>query len=95
MELNTFNSPIPTELALVPNLQFLYARDSSLTGGLDFMQGMQSIRECWTDRNPGLTGNLPNFLGTLSTLGSFSVTRSGWTGPLPTELGLLVSSMSK
>jgi hypothetical protein len=93
MEFNTFNSPIPTQLALVPNLQFFYTRGSSISGNLEFMRGMQSIRECWTDRNPDMTGNLPTFFDTLTTLGSLSVTRSGWSGNLPPELGSLVDSM--
>jgi Leucine-rich repeat (LRR) protein len=93
MEFNSFDGPIPTELGLLPNLQFFYARDSSLTGNLEFMRGMDEIKECWTDRNEGLTGALPTFFGTLSNLGSLSVTRSGWSGALPSELGLLVDSM--
>jgi hypothetical protein len=93
MEFNTFSSPVPTEVGLLPALEFFYARGSSLTGNLEFMRGMNQIQECWTDRNEGLTGNLPTFFGTLSTLVSLSVTRSGWSGQLPTELGLLVTSL--
>jgi hypothetical protein len=46
MEFNTFNSPIPTEIGLLPNLQFFYARGSSITGDLEFMRNMAKIRTC-------------------------------------------------
>lgn len=93
MEFNTFNSPIPTEIGLLPNLQFFYARGSSITGGIDFMRNLVSIRESWTDENPGISGTFPTFWGALSNLGGLSATNCNWTGPLPSELGLLSNNL--
>lgn len=95
MEFNSFNSPIPTQVGLLPNLQFFYARGSSITGNLEFMRNMRAIREIWTDSNEGLTGALPDFFGAISSLASFSVTSSGWSGPLPASIGQLTESMQQ
>ena len=45
MEFNTFNSPIPDAIGLLPNIQFFYARGSSITGNLNFMRNMAQIRK--------------------------------------------------
>lgn len=45
MEFNTFDSPIPTEIGLLPSLEFFYARGSSITGNIDFMQSAVKMRK--------------------------------------------------
>ena len=86
---NAFNATVPSELALLPNLEFLYLSDAFISGDLSYMQGMPSIREHWIDINPGFSGTVPPFVGDLSTLASFSVTQNNLVGTLPSELGNL------
>ncbi|KAL3933649.1 MAG: hypothetical protein SGARI_003657 [Bacillariaceae sp.] len=84
---NQFQSPIPTALASLPNLQFLYVRDSSLNGNLAYMERMTSIVEHAVDNNPSLSGPVFSSIGSLFSLRSFSASDCSLTGTLPTELG--------
>jgi hypothetical protein len=77
---------IPTSLASLPNLQFLYARDTSLNGDLAYMERMTSIVEHAVDNNPGLSGPLFPFIGRLEELRSFSAADCSLTGSLPAGL---------
>ncbi len=83
------DSSIPTEIASLPNLEYLFATDSMLTGDLSYMENMPVIFEHWVDRNPNLGGQIPNFLGSLTTLQSFSIAECGFTGTIPESLGNL------
>jgi hypothetical protein len=69
---NSYMSSVPTSLAALPSLKFLYIRDAKLTGDLSFMEYMSSIVEHAVDRNPDLTGPLYPFIGDIATLRSFS-----------------------
>jgi hypothetical protein len=82
-----FNSSIPSEIAQLPNLEYLFATDSMITGDLSYMESMPVIFEHWVDRNPGLGGPIPSFLGSLTTLQSFSIAECGFTGTIPESLG--------
>lgn len=82
-----FNSTIPTEIAALPNLEYLFASDSLITGDLSYMGSMSSIFEHWVDRNSGLGGTIPNFIGQLSTLQSFSIAECNFVGTIPESLG--------
>ena len=86
---NQYNSSIPTELAQLPKLQFLYAEYADLTGDLSFMKFMPAIIEMWVDRNPTLGGSIPSEIGLVTTLRSFSITGCNFEGSIPTELGNL------
>eukprot|EP00531_Pseudo-nitzschia_arenysensis_P017906 CAMPEP_0116144110 /NCGR_PEP_ID=MMETSP0329-20121206/15815_1 /TAXON_ID=697910 /ORGANISM="Pseudo-nitzschia arenysensis, Strain B593" /LENGTH=601 /DNA_ID=CAMNT_0003639487 /DNA_START=129 /DNA_END=1934 /DNA_ORIENTATION=+ len=83
------DSSIPTEIATLPNLEYLFATDSMLTGDLSYMENMPVIFEHWVDRNPNMGGQIPNFLGSLTTLQSFSIAECGFTGTIPESLGNL------
>jgi hypothetical protein len=84
-----FDSSIPTEIASLPNLEYLFATDSMITGDLSYMENMPVIFEHWIDRNPDLGGPIPTFLGELTTLQSFSIAECGLTGTIPESLGNL------
>jgi hypothetical protein len=93
LEYNGFNSSIPLEIGDLPSLSTFFIRDSFVSGSLDYMQNMRSIRTNWVDANPGLAGTLPEFLGSLSTLGSLSVSDCSFSGALPSSLGDLADSL--
>jgi Leucine-rich repeat (LRR) protein len=86
---NNFNSSIPSELATLPNMEFMYAEESGLTGNLSFLVEMPKIRELWIDRNYKMRGSIPSEIRFASQLQSLSITHIGLTGTLPSEIGLL------
>jgi hypothetical protein len=86
---NAFNATVPAVLGSLPELQFLYISDCSISGDLSYMQGMPKLFEHWIDVNPSLTGPVFPFIGSLSPLALFSVMANSLTGTLPTELGNL------
>lgn len=89
---NFFDVPIPKVLGQLPELRFLYAADSAITGGLSFMaEGMPNIVELWIDLNPSFVGSIPTQVGSLTTLQSLSLTGNTLTGRLPTQLGMLTN----
>lgn len=84
-----FDSSIPSEIASLPNLEYLFASDSMITGDLSYMENMPVIFEHWVDRNPKLGGQIPDFIGDLTTLQSFSIAECNFTGTIPESLGNL------
>lgn len=84
-----FNSSIPTEIASLPNLEYLFATDAMITGDLSYMEDMSIIFEHWVDRNPMLGGTIPDFIGTLTTLQSFSIAECNFVGTIPESIGNL------
>ena len=84
-----FNSSIPTEIASLPNLEYLFATDAMITGDLSYMEDMSVIFEHWVDRNPMLGGTIPNFIGKLTTLQSFSIAECNFVGTIPESIGNL------
>lgn len=84
-----FDSSIPSEIAKLPNLEYLFATDSMITGDLSYMESMPVIFEHWVDRNPLLGGTIPSFLGSLTSLQSFSIAECSFTGTIPESLGNL------
>lgn len=92
---NIANS-IPTVFGEFPNLEFMYASDTLIFGGLAFMDGpmdgprkMPVIEQLWIDGNLDLGGTLPKTIGTMSTLQSLSLTVNNLTGTIPSEIGQL------
>ena len=86
---NSYYSPIPDEIASLPNLQRLYAENTHLTGNISFIADMSVIFELWIDQNEDLTGTIPVGIGRVQTLESLSVTDCDLTGTIPSEVGLL------
>jgi len=84
-----FNSSIPTEIAALPNLEYLFASDSMITGDLSYMESMSIIFEHWVDRNEMLGGTIPDFIGSLTTLQSFSIAECNFVGTIPESIGNL------
>ena len=89
LEFNALNTSIPTTLASLPNLEFLYLSDTLITGTLSPLEGMPAIRELWMDANPNLTGPIYSWIGNLTTLESLSLAYNDLNGPIPSEMGLL------
>lgn len=88
---NNFNTTIPSALASLPNLRFLYFVQCELRDtDMSFLEHMPSIYELWIDGNPNFTGSIPSSIGDKTTLASLSLTENGLTGPIPSEMGLLV-----
>jgi hypothetical protein len=56
LELNflSFDQPIPSEVAALPNLEFLYIVESGITGDLSFLNNSASIAEIVLDGNRNL-----------------------------------------
>mmetsp|Transcript_1969 Transcript_1969/g.4240 ORF Transcript_1969/g.4240 Transcript_1969/m.4240 type:complete len:571 (-) Transcript_1969:122-1834(-) len=88
---NAYNSPLPSELIQLPQLEYMYAGFSFLEDSLDFIPSMPKIRELWVDDNPGLKGTIPSAFGNLATLASFSASNCGIMGTIPTEIGSMSS----
>jgi hypothetical protein len=87
-----FKLSIPSEISSLPNLTHFYCEDSDITGSLDFILDMPSIREIWMDRNPGLTGTIPSSIGnTSTTLQRISLSGCSLTGTIPSGIGNLVN----
>ena len=57
----TFNQSIPSGLATLPNLEYLYISDAKITGDLSYLPTMTKIIEHWADRNPSLVSVYPTF----------------------------------
>lgn len=87
MDGNAYNSSLPSELAELPNLEYLYAGFCFLEGGLDFVTSMNKIKELWVDDNPSLKGKVPSDIGNLANLASLSASNCALTGTIPTEIG--------
>ncbi len=81
MDGNNFDSSIPTTIATLSSLAFLYIREAGLKGDLTYMKGMPSIVEHSVDGNPDLAGPIYSFIGQLQTLKSFSATDCGLVSP--------------
>lgn len=86
---NRYNSTIPSELASLPKLEFLYAEYADIKGDLSWVQDMKEIVELWVDRNPMIEGTIPTEIALAESLQSFSVTGCSLTGTIPTELASL------
>ncbi|CAB9503813.1 Receptor-like kinase [Seminavis robusta] len=84
---NRYNSGIPSQLASLPQLQFLYGVHADLTGSLDFVLDMPAIIELWVDNNPIMTGTIPSSIEQVSTLVSLGISNCSLTGTLPPFLG--------
>lgn len=88
---NTLNVTMPSALASLPNLQFLYVHDCLLQGDLSYLQQMPSIYEHWVDANPDLKGTIPDWIGQKTSLASLSMTDNGLTGTIPSSMGGLTN----
>mmetsp|Transcript_28743 Transcript_28743/g.61699 ORF Transcript_28743/g.61699 Transcript_28743/m.61699 type:complete len:546 (-) Transcript_28743:220-1857(-) len=87
MDGNAYNTSLPSELAQLPELEYLYAGFSFLEGGIDFVSSMEKIVELWVDDNPGLKGTIPSTIGNLKNLASLSASNCALIGTIPTEIG--------
>jgi Leucine-rich repeat (LRR) protein len=86
---NALNSTVPSVLATLPNLEFLYLSDAFISGDLSYMEGMESMIEHWIDLNPDFGGPIPAFVGNILSLASLSVTQTNMVGTLPSQLNQL------
>jgi hypothetical protein len=89
MDGNFFNSTIPSVLATLPSLEYLYMSDTYLIGDLTPLQGMSAIMELWADGNPNITGPIPESFGNMTTLKSLSLAYNSLSGTIPTQMGQL------
>ena len=88
---NVYLSPLPPELIILPDLEFLYVVNSFLEGDLGFIKDMPKIFELWVDDNQSLGGSLPVSIGEAQTLVSFSAHSCNLSGTIPTEIGQLTN----
>lgn len=68
---NSYNSPVPTEIASLPSLSNFYIQDTALTGDLSFLPLMTNIFEFWVDFNPLMGATIPTDLGSLPQFGEY------------------------
>ncbi|CAB9500048.1 leucine rich repeat [Seminavis robusta] len=87
---NVYNSTIPMEIGMMPNLQHLYMGDAHLVGGLYFLESMVSpLVDLWLGNNPSLGGTIPTSIAHSPFLESLSLSGCGLSGTIPAEIGLL------
>mmetsp|Transcript_6669 Transcript_6669/g.15692 ORF Transcript_6669/g.15692 Transcript_6669/m.15692 type:complete len:1151 (+) Transcript_6669:366-3818(+) len=80
---------IPTELALLSNLDHLALRMNVFEGSIPSELGLfprLASMELW---ECGLSGTIPTELGSISNLSALALATNGLTGTIPTELGRL------
>jgi hypothetical protein len=87
MDGNSYNSSVPTVFSSLQSLTFLYIVDGFVSGDLNYMIGMPTIREHWIDTNPGLGGSLPPNLPSVRTLESLSISSCDFEGTIPSSFG--------
>lgn len=87
---NLLNTTIPSVLADLPDLEYLYMSDNFMIGDLSPLQGLPAIKELWADGNPGISGPLYSWLGNMTTLASLSLAYNNLSGSIPSEIGNLV-----
>lgn len=65
------NSTVPTQIANLPDLQYLYLHNCGLKGNIEFVMNLTKIKEFWIDMNPNITGTIPTEISQLqNTLGT-------------------------
>eukprot|EP00536_Pseudo-nitzschia_multiseries_P006665 jgi/Psemu1/304307/fgenesh1_kg.145_\ len=92
---NLLNTTIPSVLADLPDLEYLYMSDNFMIGDLSPLQGLPAIKELWADGNPGISGPLYSWLGNMTTLASLSLAYNNLSGSIPSEIGNLVQMVRK
>ena len=90
---NTFNGAIPSTVASLSSLKFLYMQYTDLQGSLDpiLKSGLRLIEELWCDDNPNLQGTIASEVGQLTTLKSLSLVNCNLSGSIPSSIGNLVN----
>eukprot|EP00538_Stauroneis_constricta_P002226 CAMPEP_0119547856 /NCGR_PEP_ID=MMETSP1352-20130426/1888_1 /TAXON_ID=265584 /ORGANISM="Stauroneis constricta, Strain CCMP1120" /LENGTH=501 /DNA_ID=CAMNT_0007592917 /DNA_START=114 /DNA_END=1619 /DNA_ORIENTATION=+ len=91
IESNYLTGTMPTEIASLSNLVYLYMRRNDMTFNLDFLKSdkLVNLFALWLDNND-ITGTIPTEIGNLDTLVSVSITNStSLGGPIPSEIGNL------
>jgi len=87
---NIYNSPMPAEITSLPELEYLYAEYTDLTGDLSTFDAMNAVVEVWLDDNQ-ITGTMPTSIGDLLTLESISMSQNQIAGAIPSSIGNLVN----
>lgn len=90
---NMFNGSIPSTIASLWSLKFLYMEYTDLQGSLNpiLKSGLPAIEEIWCDDNPDLNGAIAPEVGQLTTLKSLSLVNCNLSGVIPKTMGNLVN----
>ncbi|GKY97738.1 hypothetical protein MPSEU_000732000 [Mayamaea pseudoterrestris] len=92
IESNFLSGDVPSSIAQLPNLIYLYLRRNLLTIDLPTLLSsgsLPSIFALWLDSNT-IEGSIPTSIGSNHPdLASLSITNATLSGPIPTEIGLL------
>ena len=93
--LNLQGGPLPSSLASLPKLYFLYLDHcnvgETVATSLLAVHHFEALQEVWADGNPNLTGTIPPTIGQKTNLTSLSMGSCGLTGTIPTELACLTA----
>lgn len=102
IESNYLSGSLPSELSVMPNLIYLYARRNVFDFSFDEFINTRppsssnttnttmfpNLFSLWLDNNY-ISGSIPTTIGGISGLASLSVTNTSLTGSIPTQFGLL------
>jgi hypothetical protein len=98
MESNYLSGSLPSEISVMPNLIYLYARRNvfefnfaeflNTRPSASFNTSFPNLFSLWLDNNY-ITGSIPTTIGLISGLASISITNTSLTGSIPTQFGSL------
>jgi len=90
LESNYFNGTMPSAIADMPDLTYLYMRRNNMQYDLDFLKNgsFKNMFAMWLDGNY-IAGTIPTEVGLLTSLASFSVANTTLRGTIPAEFGNL------
>ena len=85
---NQYDSSLPTTLATLSSLEYLFCEATLLTGNIDFITKMPMILEFWGDFNM-FSGTIQTEIGRVTTLTSLSLSENQLWGEIPSQFGAL------
>jgi len=82
---NSYNSPVPTQIANLPLLTTFHVENSNVTGDLNYLTSMVSLQSHVMHSN-ALKGAIPSKLAALTSLVQLSLSSNELTGTIPVDI---------
>jgi hypothetical protein len=86
---NYFDGPFP--VVSLPNVEYLYADNSDLTGDLDWVSGMPSLYALDLRGNADLAGTIPDTISNLQSIHYLDLSQCEIEGTIPESMGQLTT----